>query len=106
MRTMAGLALALGLALAACGGGSGSSTKAFCDKAKSIKNDKSLNQLSESQDPKQQLTAFAKGAKALVDLKKKAPAAVKADIAKISDDFTQANTEFQRAKGDISKVDP
>ncbi len=109
MRRLVGLMIVAALAtgLGACGSkGSGSSTSAFCSKAKELNNDKALNNIGNSQDPKQIQADLDKAEKAVDDLKAKAPSEIKADMTKISDGIHQFAAELKRVNGDFTKLDP
>ena len=108
MRKLAGVMVMVALVagLGACGGGSGSSTSAFCKKAKELNNDKSLNNIASSNDPKQVQADLNKLKKALDDLKSKAPSEIKTDMNTVVGAVDEFATELQRVNGDFSKIDP
>ena len=97
--------MAAALMVAACGGGSSRSQSAFCTKAKSVKNDAKLNDLTNSDDPTKLKEGFKRASVAFNDMEKKAPTAIDADMKKVAKAIDALNTEIQRVNGDVSKID-
>jgi hypothetical protein len=85
-------------ALTRSSGGGGGSTKAFCDTAKKLQNDASLNKAFD--DPKN----IDKAVAAFDELVKAAPKEIKADMQTVQDVFTKLAQAVKSAGNDPSKV--